>query len=180
MRNPFRRNAAPSGPAASATDTHLADAVRSIATASGPEEALVRLAAAARAVIGSDGITIVRRDDDQVAYVTEDAISPLWAGQCFPIRTCVSGQALLARAPIFIPDIAEDKRVPLNAYVATFVRSMGVVPIGRDDPRYALGAYWRDAQPIAPIAIERMMLLADAVATVIDSTADRSAGRQVA
>ena len=52
----------------------------------------------ARASSGRTASPIVRRDGDEVVYVTEDAISPLWTGQRFPIRICVSGMAIQARA----------------------------------------------------------------------------------
>ena len=134
-----------------------------------------------RAIVGADGLTIIRREGDEVVYVTEDAISPLWSGQRFSIRVCVSGMAIQARAPIVIPDIMQDRRVPLNAYIATFVRSMAVVPIGHGEPGMAIGAYWRHAQPIAQLAVERLTALAHAAADALDrieGTADP--GRQVA
>ncbi len=180
VRNPFRRPA-PSSPATSrdGDDARLNQAVDAIEAAASVEDAFAILVATARQVIGCDGITLVARDGDSVEYMTEDAISPLWTGRRFPIRVCVSGQALLARSPIAIPDIAADKRVPLNAYLATFVRSMAVVPIGHEDPRHALGAYWQATQSIAPVAIDRMTRLAAAVAAVIDRTAADD-GRRVA
>lgn len=135
-----------------------------IAAARSIEDVVAAIRDTARAVVGSDGITVVRREGDEVVYVTEDAISPLWAGQRFPIETCISGMAIRARAPIVIPDILLDKRVPLNAYLATFVRSMVMVPVGRDDPQMAIGAYWQAAEPIASIAVDRLTAVAAAAA----------------
>ena len=102
--------------------------------ATSEEEVLEMLRDSARAIALSDGVAVVRRYGDQVAYVGEDAITPLWTGQRFPIHTCISGLAMLARQPILIPDILKDPRVPLNAYLSTFVRSMAMFPIGTGEP----------------------------------------------
>ncbi|HWK35910.1 GAF domain-containing protein [Sphingomonas sp.] len=140
---------------------------------------------AARAIAGADGITVIRWIGDEVEYVGEDAISPLWTGQRFPIRTCVSGMAMLARDVIVIPDIENDPRVPLNAYLSTFVRSMAMFPIGRGDPDMAMGAYWRETGPVDAGAIARMASLAqvaaDAVARIkAAANAAQDGGRLVA
>src|SRR5690606_25773805 len=76
-------------------------------------------------------------------YADEDAISPLWKGQRFPISTCVSGWAMLHREMVVIEDIYADDRVPHAAYRPTFVKSMVMTPVRRDDPIAAIGAYWR-------------------------------------
>lgn len=138
-----------------------------IAAADSVDAVIAALRDTARAIVGSDGITVVRREGDEVVYVTEDAISPLWSGQRFPIQICVSGMAIQARTAIVIPDILTDSRVPLNAYLATFVRSMAMVPVGHGEPGMAIGAYWQAAQPIAPIAVERLSALATAAADTL-------------
>lgn len=45
---------------------------------------------AAREIAGADGATFVLRDGDRCHYADEDAISPLWKGQRFPMRACIS------------------------------------------------------------------------------------------
>lgn len=158
------------------------DAARSrIAAADDIDDVIAALKDTARAVVGSDGITIVRREGDEVVYVTEDAISPLWSGQRFPIQVCVSGMAIQARATIAIADIISDSRVPMNAYLATFVRSMAMVPIGCGDPMMAIGAYWQVAGPMPPaaiIALER--LAATAAETIRRIEGPRAPARQAA
>ncbi|WP_204314657.1 hypothetical protein, partial [Stenotrophomonas maltophilia] len=77
-----------------------------------------------------DGVTVIRREGDSVAYVAEDAMTPLLAGERFPIENCISGLAILEARPIHIPDIYDDPRVPVDAYRPTFVRSMSMYPIG--------------------------------------------------
>lgn len=132
------------------------------------EQVAIVLCEIARATTGADGITVIRREGDEVLYLTEDAIAPLWTGQHFPIRSCVSGMAILANQPILIPDIAQDRRVPMNAYLSTFVHSMAMVPIGSDAPRFAMGAYWRQAGPIPALALEQLTALAALAADAIE------------
>jgi hypothetical protein len=96
----------------------------------------------ARHLLAADGATFVLRDRDQCFYVDEDAIAPLWKGQRFPMTHCISGWAMLHRESAVVPDIRMDDRIPLEAYVATFVRSLVMVPIRRRDPIGAIGVYW--------------------------------------
>lgn len=129
----------------------------------------------ARVIADADGITLVERDGDAIVYVAEDAISPLWTGQRFPIGRCISGLAILSGEPIAIPDIHNDARVPMNAYLATFVQRMATFPIGRVA---AIGAYWDRAGPIDAETIELMRELAGAAAMICDPAAPlaRAAG----
>jgi hypothetical protein len=160
MRNPFRL----------ARDAAMEAATSALERAATLEEVVAALRTSARTIIGADGITVVRRFGNEVAYVDEDAISPLWTGRRFPIGMCVSGMAMLQCQPIVISDIGQDKRVPMNAYLGTFVRSMAMFPIGDADPHMAMGAYWSEARPIAPAALVKMTKLAglagDAVARI--------------
>ena len=153
----------------------LAHTVGLLSAASEEADAVAILCGHARVIAASDGVTIVRRYGDEVAYLAEDAISPLWTGQRFPISMCVSGLAIMAGEPIVIPDIRNDPRVPLNAYLSTFVLSMAMFPVGRTA---ALGAYWKQAGPVDLETIELMRELAEAARTVFDPGAPsvRAAG----
>lgn len=159
----------PTAAAANTADVAPAGLLRARLNASETvDEVIAALCETTRDIVESDGVTVIRREGDEVVYVGEDAISPLWTGQRFSIRTCISGMAILARAPIAIPDIMHDRRVPLNAYLATFVRSMAMVPIGRDDPQMAIGAYWQKTEPAAAVAIERLTQITAAAADALD------------
>lgn len=119
---------------------------------------------AARELVRAAGATIVLRDGDQCFYADEDAIAPLWKGQRFPIRECVSGWAMLNRRSATVPDISTDERVPLDVYRPTFVRSIVMVPVGLDEPIGAIGAYWavrrRDLGDVQVRTLERLADLA--------------------
>lgn len=147
----------------------LTAAAEKLAAARSIEAIVDSLRSSARTIADADGIAIVRREGDRVRYVAEDAIGPLWTGQDFPIQCCISGIAMLTGCPILIPDIAQDARVPHNAYIATFVASMAMFPAGRIDPQIAIGAYWRDARAIASETAELLGLLARATGAAMDT-----------
>ncbi|WP_395647261.1 GAF domain-containing protein [Terricaulis sp.] len=96
----------------------------------------------ARAMTSADGVTIVFKAGDRVAYVDEDAIGPLWKGRDFPIETCISGWAIRHRQTVAIEDIFADERIPHEAYKPTFVKSMMMAPVHPPKPYAAIGAYW--------------------------------------
>ncbi len=96
----------------------------------------------ARRLAHADGATFVLRDVDHCFYADEDAISPLWKGQRFPITNCISGWAMLNAQSVVIPDITLDDRIPIESYRPTFVKSLAMVPVGEEKPVAAIGAYW--------------------------------------
>ncbi len=128
----------------------LTEAMARLSHATSIDELVNVLRECARTIARCDGVTVIRREGDSVAYVAEDAMTPLWAGERFPIENCISGLAILEARPIHIPDIYDDPRVPVDAYRPTFVRSMSMYPIGLMGPSMAMGAYWAEAGPIDP------------------------------
>ena len=98
----------------------------------------------ARSVCSADGVTFVLREYSHCHYVEEDAISPLWKGQKFPMTSCISGWAMLNNKTAVIPDIFADPRIPHDVYRKTFVKSLIMAPIGMETPLAAMGAYWRE------------------------------------
>lgn len=138
-------------------------------------EILEILRRSARVVLRSDGVTVVLREGDTVLYVGEDAVAPLWAGQRFPIATCISGMAMIQRQMIVIPDIRADPRVPHNAYLSTFVGSMAMAPIGFGEPVAAIGAYWRSVQPIDEDALVLLDMLARGAGAQYERIVDQRA-----
>lgn len=125
--------------------------------------------AAARKLTGADGATFVLRDGENCYYVDEDAISPLWKGSRFPMKTCISGWAMLNKRHVAIEDIYLDNRIPHDAYRPTFVKSLAMVPIRTIDPIGAIGNYW--AEPHIPTEDEIRLLqsLADITAVTLEN-----------
>jgi GAF domain-containing protein len=146
----------------------LAIAMAQLAEAEGEADLVAALLAHARFLAGADGVAIARREDEDVRYIAEDAMAPLWAGRVFPIDYSVSGTAMLQNRPILIPDVHADRRVPLPAYESTFVRRVAVFPIGTPRPLLALGACWSEAGPIPHQAVDTLTSLAAAARRALE------------
>jgi GAF domain-containing protein len=117
---------------------------------------------AARSLVNAHGATLVLLEADHCFYADEDAISPLWKGQRFPVQQCISGWAMLHRETAVIPDIRADERIPQEAYRPTFVRSLAMVPIVADEPIGAIGAYWSRVRRATDDEVGLLTSLADA------------------
>lgn len=124
---------------------------------------------AARRLTGADGAAFVLRDGSHCHYVDEDAISPLWKGQRFPIENCISGWAMMNRTPAVVPDIYADERIPHDAYRPTFVKSLAMVPIRTLDPVGAIGNYWASRHKPTEQQVELLQALADSTAVALDN-----------
>lgn len=116
---------------------------------------------AARTVSHSHGATLVLREGDQCFYADEDAVSPLWKGQRFPLTKCISGWAMLHDEMVVVPDITQDPRIPQEAYRPTFVKSLAMVPIGRAVPIGAIGTYWANVHIASAGEMEALADLSD-------------------
>lgn len=124
---------------------------------------------AAREMTGADGATFVLRDGDQCHYADEDAISPLWKGQRFPLSACVSGWVMTNAQAVAIPDIFADPRVPIEAYRPTFVRSMAMVPIRLKSPIGAIGVYWASPRETSGEQLALIQALANTTAVAMEN-----------
>jgi PAS domain S-box-containing protein len=124
---------------------------------------------AARNLTGADGATFVLRDNGKCFYAEEDAISPLWKGQRFPMSSCISGWAMLNRQPAVIEDIYADSRIPADAYRPTFVRSLVMVPIRTLDPVGAIGNYWATQHLPTQEQVKVLQALADVTAVAMEN-----------
>ena len=131
--------------------------------------ALVR--GTARAIFSSDGVTFVLRDGEKCHYVDEDAIGPLWKGQRFPMKTCISGWCMLNGRTAAIEDIFADPRIPHDAYRRTFVKSLIMAPVGGDSPVAAIGAYWSERRLFGEKEIGMVEALAGVVAEAMKAAA---------
>ncbi|MGW1341582.1 GAF domain-containing protein [Kribbella sp. NPDC002412] len=122
----------------------------------------------ARLLTGAQGATFVLREQDRCFYADEDAIAPLWKGQRFPITSCISGWAMLHDETAVVPNIELDGRIPLEAYLPTFVRSLLMVPVGSPSPVAAIGAYWSRHHRATDAQIEGLQGLATRTAEAIE------------
>lgn len=145
----------------------LADVVQQIAQVRDLPALMQIVRQAARRLSGADGATLVLQEGDQCHYADEDAIGPLWKNQRFPMSSCISGWAIQHAEPVVISDIYADSRIPHAAYRPTFVNSLCVVPIGRENPIGAIGCYWRDNHCATSAEVSLQQALADATAVGI-------------
>lgn len=124
---------------------------------------------AARELTGADGASFILRDGDKCYYAEENAIAPLWKGQRFPMSACVSGWVMVHGQSVFIEDVYNDPRVPVEAYRPTFVKSMLMVPIRKDSPIGAIGNYWAGNHRPAPEEIRILENLANLTSIAIEN-----------
>ncbi|MEV6965568.1 GAF domain-containing protein [Hamadaea sp. NPDC051192] len=143
-------------------------AVQMLEDAESVEEVQLILKGSARAGVNAQGVTIVRLDDDgHCHYADEDAMSPLWKGQRFPVDRCISGWAMMHGQTVVVPDIRVDGRIPQEAYRPTFVRSLVMVPIRPQSPIGAIGAYWADLHRASADEVAALEELAAAAAAAL-------------
>ena len=148
---------------------HLVTIVQRLSLARNLETVMAIVRRAARELTGADGATFVLRDEGRCYYADEDAISPLWKGQRFPMNACISGWAMLNRQPALIEDIFADDRIPHDAYRPTFVKSLVMVPIRRVEPIGALGTYWATRRRATPEEVSLLQALADSTSIAMEA-----------
>lgn len=147
----------------------LVAVMRRLSLAKSVKEVMATVVPAARRFLGADGVTFVLRENDLCHYADEDAISPLWRGKRFPMDACISGWSMTHRQAVVIPDIHNDDRIPHDAYRPTFVHSLAMVPVRKEDPLAAMGAYWAKAKAVTPEGLAQLQALADAAALAIEN-----------
>jgi signal transduction histidine kinase len=147
----------------------LIDAIRKLAGARTISAISYVVRHAARMLVQADGATFVLRDQEQCFYLDEEAISPLWKGQRFPLGACISGWAMQHQQQVMISDIFADARIPHDAYRPTFVKSLVMTPVRRDPARAAIGTYWAHQREASPSERAFLQDLADATAVALES-----------
>ena len=150
-------------------EERLAQVARELSTARALEEVMAVVRTFARELTGADGICFVLRDGDKCFYADEDAIAPLWKGQRFPLDTCISGWVMLNRQAAVISDIYADERIPADAYRSTFVKSLAMAPVRREDPVAAIGLYWAEECTPGPEALRFLQSLADLASVAMEN-----------
>ena len=143
----------------------LADAIAALSEAQGADEIIEIVRRSARGLSGAQGVAVILSDDGCCNYLVEDSESPLWAGQKFPLTSCISGWAMIHNETVVIPDIFLDDRIPHDAYRPTFVRSLIMTPVGEERPFAAIGAYWAETGAPDPAEVLVMETLARSAAT---------------
>jgi len=133
------------------------------------EEIMQVVRIAARELTNADGATFVLRDGNNCYYAEENAISPLWKGNRFPMEQCISGWVMKNAQSVIIEDIYQDSRVPIEAYKPTFVKSLAMVPIRSQAPIGAIGNYWSIINTPSSEEVELLQALADSTSIAMEN-----------
>lgn len=147
----------------------LVEVVQELSLARSLDEVMAVVRLAARELTGADGATFVLKDGDKCYYAEENAISPLWKGQRFPLKSCISGWVMINREPAVIEDIYVDPRVPHDAYRPTFVKSLVMVPIRKEQPIGAIGNYWAERRQPGVEQLALLQALANVTSVAIEN-----------
>lgn len=147
----------------------LVKAVQELSLSRNLETVMRIVRTAARQISHADGATFVLRDNGKCYYADEDAISPLWKGQRFPMSACISGWSMLNKQPAVIEDIYADSRIPVDAYRPTFVKSLVMVPIRSMEPIGAIGTYWSWRRMPSEEEVNLLQSLADSTAVAMEN-----------
>jgi len=151
------------------TRDRLLDAVRRLSFCRELPAVMEIVRDVARTLSGADGVTFVLRDGGDCYYADESAIGPLWKGRRFPLEACISGWVMLHGTAVVIEDIYADPRIPAAAYRPTFVQSLAMVPVRREAPVAAIGAYWARRYHAAEHEVAALQTLADAAALALEN-----------
>jgi GAF domain-containing protein len=150
----------------------LQDARKRFRTADSRRAVIEMVRETARKICKADGITFILRDGEFCHYVEEDAIGPLWKGQKFPLSACISGWSMLNAQTAVIEDVFADPRIPYDAYLPTFVKSLIMTPVGEKHVA-AIGAYWKETRHFT----EEEISTVQEFAAVVGETLSRLLGR---
>src|SRR5688572_11775000 len=149
------------------TADRLIAAIRELSFAHDLDAVIAVVRRVARDLTGADGIAFILRDGNQCHYVEENAKAPLWKGRRFPMSACIAGWAMHNRQTVAVEDIYADSRIVPDMFRATFVKSLVVVPIRRENPVGAIGAYWAEKRTPSPAEIDILQRLADTVVVAL-------------
>ncbi|WP_413574775.1 ATP-binding protein [Bdellovibrio sp. HCB290] len=147
----------------------LVEVITELSSARSLDQIMTLVRASAREIARADGATFVLRENSHCYYADEDAISPLWKGQRFPIESCISGWAMMNKKAVIIKDIFQDPRIPFEYYRPTFVKSLAMVPIRQDSPIGAIGVYWAQEYSLPQHQLELLQGLADSVSVAMEN-----------
>lgn len=149
---------------------HLTEVIQALSLAKSHEEVFSIISHAARSLTQAQGAAFILRDQDNQCYYTdEDSISPLWKGQRFPMHYCISGWVMRHKEAAVIPDIYADPRIPADAYVKTYIKSLVMMPIRPNDPLGTIGTYWAHKHQASEQELKILTALANSTAVALEN-----------
>lgn len=147
----------------------LIKAIQELSMARNGEDIAQIIKRSTRKLVKADGATLVFLEGDKCFYMDEEAISPLFKGNRYPLETCISGWVMLNQTQAIIPDIYSDPRIPHELYRKTFVKSLVMSPVRRHAPVAAIGAYWADEHNPTEEEVLTLQILADSTSLAIEN-----------
>lgn len=149
---------------------HLSEVIQSLSLAKTHEEVFSLVSKAAQSLVGAQGAAFILRDkNDQCYYTDEVSIAPLWKGQRFPMNYCISGWAMTHKQAVAIADVYNDPRIPIDAYIPTFIKSLAMIPIRIQNPMGAIGTYWATQHEASEEELRLLSALANSTATALEN-----------
>ncbi len=124
---------------------------------------------AARELVGADGASFVLREGDLSYYADEDAIAPTFKGMRFPMKVCIGGWAMINREQVVIKDVYQDERIPIEAYLPTYIKSLVMTPVRKQEPVAAIGVYWAREHEADENEISLLQTLADLTSLAMEN-----------
>lgn len=147
----------------------LMHVVQELSRARSLEDVIAVVQHAARELTGADGTTLILSEGEMSYYVDENAIGPLWKGKRFHKERCIGGWAMSNREAVVIEDIYSDARIPSEIYRSTFVKSLIIAPIRKEDPIGAIGTYWARRYRPSPTVVRVLQTLADTTSVAMEN-----------
>lgn len=147
----------------------LVEAIQELSSSASMKDIMKTVINSARGLLNADGATFVLRDGDLCYYADEDAISPLWKGQRFPMDKCISGWVMQNRQAVIIEDVFAVSIIPHEIYRSTFVRSLAMAPIRLNNPLGVIGVYWSTNVTSSAAELQLLQTLADAAAKAVEN-----------
>jgi K+-sensing histidine kinase KdpD len=131
--------------------------------------AIMRIVAtAARRLLAADGTAFVLREGEQCHYAHEDAVLPSRLGRRISLQSCICGWVILNGQSLAIADVANDPRIPQDAYARGTVQSLAAAPIRTKVPIGAVEVYWAQHHEPERAEMEILEALANTAAVVME------------
>lgn len=148
---------------------HLLQAVQELSLARSVPDIQRIVRSAARELTGCDGATVTLRDEDTCYNADEEAITPQWKRNRYPLDACLSGWTILNREAAIVPDIYRDPRVPPAFHRTTLIKSLVMVPIRKLDPIGAIGNFWTHHHLPSEQEVRLLQALADSTSIAMEN-----------
>jgi diguanylate cyclase (GGDEF)-like protein/PAS domain S-box-containing protein len=145
----------------------LFDAFDRLCDARNSRNVVAILSTSVRELAAADGVTVMLRDEEEVRYLSDGCIDPLWRSDRFPLDSSIAGLAITSRQHALIEEIAGDARLAAEICPNAPIKSLAVLPIRSADPIGAIAVCWKETPPELPM--DELQMLANAAAISLEN-----------